>query len=218
MLDCERDERSRVDHRRRRRAVLEVREMAAPHESRVRSTLGATGAIYALRRSLWRAAAGRDAARRRARADAGGPAGCRVVFEERRSGLRSAAPDAAAEARRKTRTLAGNYQILAQEPRLLLPFVNPVWLQYVSHKVGRLLVPWALVRLAPLRAPRLAPRGWLFAVALILQLGFYGLAAVGAWLETKGAPAATPMTGHPSFPSGRRRGTECPQTTAGTRL
>ena len=38
------------------------------------------------------------------------------------------------EARRKRRTLAGNYQILAQEPRLLLPFANPVWLQYLSPK------------------------------------------------------------------------------------
>ena len=26
------------------------------------------------------------------------------------------------------------------EYRLLIPFLNPVWLQYVSHKIGRLLV------------------------------------------------------------------------------
>ena len=71
--------------------------------------------------------------------------GWRVVFEEQAIADDRTAPDAAAEARRKRRTLAGNYQILAQEPRLLVPFVNPVWLQYVSHKVGRLLVPWALV-------------------------------------------------------------------------
>ena len=40
------------------------------HESRVWSTLGATGAIYALRRSLWTTAAAGHAARRRALADA----------------------------------------------------------------------------------------------------------------------------------------------------
>ena len=102
------------------------------------STLGATGAIYALRRRLLASAAGRDAAGRRAGADAAVLAGWRIVFEERAHAFDRAAPDAAAESRRKMRTLAGNYQILAQEPRLLVPFVNPVWLHYMSHKVGRL--------------------------------------------------------------------------------
>jgi hypothetical protein len=46
-------------------------------------------------------------------------------------------PVARTEARRKRRTLAGNYQLLAMEPRLLVPVINPVWLQYISHKVGR---------------------------------------------------------------------------------
>ena len=72
-------------------------------------------------------------------------AGCRVVFTERARAFDRAAVDADTEARRKMRTLAGNYQILALEPRLLLPWRNPVWLQYVSHKVGRLLVPYALL-------------------------------------------------------------------------
>jgi hypothetical protein len=91
------------------------------------------------------AAAGGDAARRRAGADARGAA--RLPHRLRGSGdrLRPRVGRRRAESRRKTRTLAGNYQILAQEPRLLLPFVNPVWLQYMSHKVGRLVVPWALL-------------------------------------------------------------------------
>ncbi len=45
------------------------------HESHVRSTLGATGAIYALRRSLWRPLPPNTLARRRARADACGAGG-----------------------------------------------------------------------------------------------------------------------------------------------
>src|SRR5262249_24965597 len=116
-------------------------------ESRVWSTLGATGAIYALRRSCWTPLPARTLlddvlAPMRAVLD-----GCRIVFEERAVAFDRASVDAAAESRRKTRTLAGNYQILLQEPRLLVPFVNPVWLQYVSHKVGRLLAPWALLGL-----------------------------------------------------------------------
>ena len=114
-------------------------------ESAVWSTLGATGAIYALRRRLWTplpADALLDDVLAPMRAVM---AGYRVVFEERARAFDRTSPDAAAEARRKTRTLAGNYQILAQEPRLLVPILNPVWLQYVSHKIGRLLVPWCLL-------------------------------------------------------------------------
>jgi cellulose synthase/poly-beta-1,6-N-acetylglucosamine synthase-like glycosyltransferase len=154
------------------------------HESRVASTLGATGAIYALRRSLWQPLPASTLLD-----DVLAPmrvvlAGKRVIFEERARAYDRAAPDGAAESRRKTRTLAGNYQILALEPRLLLPIVNPVWLQYISHKVGRLLVPWALVAEFAACAV-LAPTHWLFAVALMLQLGFYGLAALGAWNESR---------------------------------
>jgi hypothetical protein len=84
--------------------------------------------------------------------------------------------------RRKTRTLAGNYQILALEPRLALPFANRVWWQYASHKLGRLVVPWALIAVL-VSAAVLAPGSWFYSLALILQLGFYGLAVMGAWME-----------------------------------
>jgi cellulose synthase/poly-beta-1,6-N-acetylglucosamine synthase-like glycosyltransferase len=46
---------------------------------------------------------------------------------------------------RKVRTLAGNYQIFAWMPELLLPWKNPSWLETVSHKMLRLLCPWALL-------------------------------------------------------------------------
>jgi poly-beta-1,6-N-acetyl-D-glucosamine synthase len=154
------------------------------NESLVGSTLGATGAIYALRRSLWRplpAATLLDDVLAPMRAVLNG---WRVVFEDQAIATDRAAPDAAAEARRKRRTLAGNYQILAQEPRLLLPFANPVWLQYVSHKIGRLVVPWALVALFG-SSVALAGKGWTYSMALAAQVGFYGLAAFGGWLEAR---------------------------------
>jgi cellulose synthase/poly-beta-1,6-N-acetylglucosamine synthase-like glycosyltransferase len=49
---------------------------------------------------------------------------------------------------RKVRTLAGNYQLLLKLPWLLVPVLNPAWLQMVSHKVLRLVCPWALLALA----------------------------------------------------------------------
>jgi cellulose synthase/poly-beta-1,6-N-acetylglucosamine synthase-like glycosyltransferase len=154
------------------------------NESRVWSTLGATGAIYAIRRALWR-----PLPQSTLLDDVLAPmrivlAGSRVVFDDRARAYDRASDDAAAETRRKKRTLAGNYQILAQEPRLLLPVANPVWLQYMSHKVGRLIVPWALMALL-LSSLVLAGYGAIYAVALGAQLLFYALAAAGAALEAR---------------------------------
>ncbi len=49
---------------------------------------------------------------------------------------------------RKVRTLAGNYQLFAWMPKLLSPFSNPSWFETISHKVLRLVCPWALLVLA----------------------------------------------------------------------
>jgi cellulose synthase/poly-beta-1,6-N-acetylglucosamine synthase-like glycosyltransferase len=151
-------------------------------ESDIWSTLGATGAIYALRRSMWQPLPADTLLD-----DVLAPmrvvlAGQRTVFEPRARAFDCASPSAAVEQRRKVRTLAGNYQILALEPLLLLPFRNPVWLQYASHKLGRLLVPWALLGIL-LSSAALASSGWVYLVALILQLSFYALAATGWWLS-----------------------------------
>jgi cellulose synthase/poly-beta-1,6-N-acetylglucosamine synthase-like glycosyltransferase len=152
------------------------------NESRVWSTLGATGAIYAMRRALWRALPADTLLD-----DVLAPMrtvlnGWRVVFEERARAFDRASADASAESRRKVRTLAGNYQILVQEPRLLVPIVNPVWVQYLSHKIGRLLVPWALV-IWFVSSAALLFDGWLYTAAFAAQACFYGLAAYGGWTE-----------------------------------
>ena len=154
------------------------------HESLIRSTLGATGAIYALRRELWQPlppATLLDDVLAPMRAVL---KGSRIVFDDRARAFDRTSPDGPAESRRKTRTLAGNYQILRLEPRLLLPFANPVWVQYLSHKVGRLLVPWALV-CAFVASAVLAAGAWFYTVALGLQFAFYGLAVVGGWIELR---------------------------------
>ncbi len=163
------------------------------HESLVGSTVGATGAIYALRRSLWRPLPDEtilDDVLAPMRAVL---ASTRVVFASGARAFDRAAP-AAAEFARKTRTLAGNYQILRLEPRLLNPFGNPVWLQYVSHKVGRLLVPYALAALVATSAV-LAADSLFYSVAFGAQAVFYSLALYGAFLVRRdrrdsGAPPA----------------------------
>jgi len=148
-------------------------------ESRIWSTLGATGAIYAMRRTLWRPLPPETLlddvlASMRIVLD-----GKRVVFDDEARAFDRVATSGADESRRKTRTLAGNYQILALEPRLLNPFANPVWVQYVSHKLGRLIVPWCLA-LALITNIPLAFKSWPYRLALMVQLCFYGLAFLGA--------------------------------------
>jgi cellulose synthase/poly-beta-1,6-N-acetylglucosamine synthase-like glycosyltransferase len=154
------------------------------NESRVWSTLGATGAIYALRRDCWAPLPPPTLLD-----DVLAPMrtvlnGRRIVFDDRAIAYDRASADAAAEARRKKRTLAGNYQILAQEPRLLIPFVNPVWIQYASHKIGRLVVPWVLLTLL-VSSVFLTAASVVYAIALGVQLAFYGLAAAGAMLHER---------------------------------
>ena len=121
-----------------------------------------------------------------------------------------AAPDADAEIARKVRTLAGNFQILSLEPRLLLPWANPVWFQYVSHKLGRLVVPYAMLALIASNMA-IADRSLTYAAALGAQCAFYFLAAYGAWLDQRGRIAAgrTPATfaaAWPTAPSSDRPG------------
>jgi biofilm PGA synthesis N-glycosyltransferase PgaC len=160
-------------------------------ESAVGSTLGATGAIYALRRVLYRPLPDDTILD-----DVLAPmrvvlAGYRVVFTDQAIAFDQAAADANAEQRRKVRTLAGNVQILGIEPRLLVPFVNPVWLQYMSHKVGRLLVPYCLLTLFA-ASVALAAEQVVYAVALAAQCGLYLLGGYGAWLDFMARPAPAP--------------------------
>jgi cellulose synthase/poly-beta-1,6-N-acetylglucosamine synthase-like glycosyltransferase len=148
-------------------------------ESEIGSTLGATGAIWALRRTAWRPLPAQTLlddvlAPMRAVLD-----GHRVVFAPAARAYDRSSPDASTERRRKVRTLAGNYQLLRLEPRLLVPFVNPVWLQFVSHKIGRLVVPYALVALL-IASAALASTSAVYGAALTLQVAFYVLAAHGA--------------------------------------
>lgn len=155
-------------------------------ESAVGSTLGATGAIYALRRALYRPLPPDtilDDVLTPMRAVL---AGYRVVFSERAFAFDRAAADAGAEQRRKVRTLAGNVQILGQEPRLLVPIVNPVWLQYVSHKLGRLIVPYALLALFAASIV-LAGTASVYTLALFAQCALYLFGGYGAWLELRSA-------------------------------
>jgi cellulose synthase/poly-beta-1,6-N-acetylglucosamine synthase-like glycosyltransferase len=121
-----------------------------------------------------------------------------VVFSEE-ARIFDEACDDDREFYRKVRTLAGNYQLVAMMPWLLLPQKNPLWLQMMSHKLLRLVCPWALVTLffaslaLSLRSD-LSPPTLVFWRTLALgQITLYAFAAAGARAGRVGALARTFM-------------------------
>lgn len=71
--------------------------------------------------------------------------GKRVILEPGAFIYDSAQSDSSGEMARKVRTLAGNFQVFTRNGWLFNPFSNPIWWQFLSHKVFRLLVPYAMV-------------------------------------------------------------------------
>jgi biofilm PGA synthesis N-glycosyltransferase PgaC len=85
----------------------------------------------------------------------------------------------ATEFRRKVRTLAGNYQMMRLYPALLTPR-NRMWIHYLCYKLGRLLLPYALLAVAI--TGFWLPAGWMVLLALAIQAVVYGLAAIDIWV------------------------------------
>jgi cellulose synthase/poly-beta-1,6-N-acetylglucosamine synthase-like glycosyltransferase len=160
--------------------------------SRLGSVPGATGAIYAMRRELATPLPTDMLVDDMFLPLSAYFKGGRIIFEgEARAYDYPTALDS--EFRRKVRTLAGNYQIVRYLPRLLLP-THQLWLHFVSHKLGRLALPFALLAVAA-STPWL-PEPWR-AGAVTGQALVYGLAAIdplvpaGWLLKRASSPART---------------------------
>lgn len=138
------------------------------------STVGATGALYAVRKNLISPLPPETILD-----DVYIPLqvvrqGQRVVFEPLALAFDSLNPNPKQEFRRKLRTLIGNYQLLQLVPWILTR-PNPLRLQFVCHKLLRLLVPFALVSMF---VSTLWLRTDVYELALVLQLVFYALAGL----------------------------------------
>jgi len=119
-----------------------------------------------------------------------------VVLAEGAKAFDVAAPDEQ-EFRRKVRTLAGNYQLVAKMPWLLWPRKNPMWLEVVSHKLLRLACPWALALvlfmsvLLALRNDLPLAEATMWRLFALAQFTFYGFSAAGDQAGRIGAIART---------------------------
>ena len=155
-----------------------VREM----ESASGSVVGATGAIYAVRRNLIVPVPGGTILD-----DVYIPMhvvreGFRVIFVPQAHAWDVADQGDEREFSRKVRTLSGNYQLVQLAPWLLRS-ENPIRFEFISHKLVRLVAPFFLLAMfvSSLALPEI-----LYRVALALQIAFYALGIVAILKLAKG--------------------------------
>ena len=92
--------------------------------------------------------------------------------------------DPGLEYRRKMRTVIRGITAIARHPQVLNPFAMGLFaFQVWSHKVMRWGVPWFMLGFAVLTL-LLQGEGVVYTLALVAQLGFYGLALAG-WLSAR---------------------------------
>ena len=147
-------------------------------QSRSGNAISATGAIYAIRRSLFQqvpegvtddfVTSTRIIAQKK-----------RLVFEPEAICYEPVAGSAKAEFGRKTRVITRGLRGIIEMRELLNPFQYGFYaLQLFSHKVLRRLVVFPLIALAIL-SPLLWGNGWFYQVATVLQGSLYGAAMIG---------------------------------------
>ena len=125
------------------------------NESRSGSVPGATGALYAIRKSLYRPISDKTILD-----DVAIPLlmvrqGFRCVFEGGAKVYDEPSLSFEDEAIRKRRTIAGNVQLMALYPGVLVPGRHPLWFRFLSHKVLRLFSPALLLGVLLLNIPLL---------------------------------------------------------------
>ncbi|MDA9101199.1 glycosyltransferase family 2 protein [Omnitrophica bacterium] len=143
-------------------------------ESKIGSMLGATGAIYAIRRQFFVPLPANTLAD-----DMYVPLsiiqkGYRAVFDSKAIAYDEVSSTSRQEMIRKIRTLAGNWQIFRNMPQLLNPAQSTVAIQLISHKLLRLMVPLCIVVM--FLSNLMLMDQTFYQGVMIAQLLFYGFA------------------------------------------
>lgn len=147
-------------------------------ESCIGSMLGATGAIYAVRQSLFMYLPENVLLDDLFTPMNAIVRGKRAIFEPAAKAYDVVAQTTEKEFQRKVRTLAGNFQIFALFPGAFNPFSSHISVQLFSHKFLRLLVPYFLTALFVSNF-FLMHEGDFYSLAFFLQVIFYSLALLG---------------------------------------
>jgi len=152
-------------------------------ESRMGSMLGATGALYAIRRELFP-----KLPNNLILDDVFIPMkiverGLRAIFDKKAKIYDRVFNDPKEEFFRRARTLAGNYQLFYYFRSLFNPFKGKISWQFFSHKFLRLMVPFFLVLLFASNIFLTASKFYL--IMFMLQVTFYASGLLGLLFKRK---------------------------------
>lgn len=152
-------------------------------ESAIHSMVGATGAIYAIRRKLYS-----PPPRDTVLDDVYIPLaivrkGYRSIWDEEAKAYDRPALTPQEEYRRKVRTLAGNYQIFGMFKDLLIPFRSPVGIALISHKLFRVIAPFFMISM--FFSNLIIAKTANYAFFMICQILFYIFAILGGMTYEK---------------------------------
>jgi len=152
-------------------------------ESLIDSSIGCTGAVYAIRRELFT-----PLPEDTVLDDVVIPMqialkGKRVIHDPSALAFDPQKLDPTVERRRKRRTLAGNFQMLFRYPSWILPWRNRLWWQLIAHKYLRLAGPVLLI--TPVVCSLILSDHPLYRAALLFQAAFYSLALIGMLLPSR---------------------------------
>ena len=151
-------------------------------ESRMGSMLGATGALYAIRKELYPLLPCElilDDVYIPLKIIA---AGYRAIFEPKAKVFDKIFKDPRTEFLRKARTLAGNYQLSVYFKELFNPLKGKISWQFFSHKFLRLVVPFLLISLF---TSNLFIQELSYYIFLYAQILFYLFAFLGSIFKNK---------------------------------
>ena len=154
------------------------------NESRFRSVPGATGAIYAIRRNVFR-----PIPENAVLDDVVLPMqivsrGYHCAFEPEAIVYDQPSPSHRHEAIRKRRTIAGCAQLVQLKSRWLSPDKNPIWWEYMSHKMARLISPLLLV--VAVVTNLILIGDWVYAELAGIQFMLYLMAFIGWYYQRRG--------------------------------
>ncbi|QDT52959.1 Poly-beta-1,6-N-acetyl-D-glucosamine synthase [Caulifigura coniformis] len=155
-------------------------KMIRTAEARYRSVPGATGAFYAMRRELFRPIPAQTILDDVVIPMQAVERGYRCLLERGAEAYDRPSVSSSKESVRKRRTIAGCAQLIVAQPRWLLPWRNPIWWEFCSHKLLRLASPVLLLAagISNLWLMSLP----LYSVMLSLQFALY-VSAFAGWMS-----------------------------------
>jgi len=152
-------------------------------ENKLGAILGAHGAIYAIRKSLFSPVPGNTIVDDFVIPLKIAEKGYKRIYSPEARAFEHTAPSLKAELVRRERIAAGNFQAILMLWRLLNPLRGYIAFTFFSHKILRWTAPFFMLSAlaANVALAVLGPRGGLYTWLLVPQIAFYATAWLGSW-------------------------------------